>query len=59
VSHSAAIAQYDDARPSMKALYLATRNDYADKFGHSVATREPKGIVIVPLVIPKKVEAAA
>jgi hypothetical protein len=43
----------------MKALYLATRNDYADKFGHSVATREPKGIVIVPLVIPKKVEAAA
>jgi hypothetical protein len=54
--HSGAFAQYGDADSHMRPLYLATRMDYADKFGHSVATRESKGIVIVPLVIPAKVQ---
>lgn len=46
--HTAAIAEYP-AGSIMHALYIATRGDYADKFGHSVVTREPKGIAVIPL----------
>lgn len=51
--HSAAIASYSTARPNMFALYEATRRDYLDKFGHSVTTREEKGICVVPLFVAK------
>jgi hypothetical protein len=51
--HSAAIAEYVENQGPMHSLFLATRGDFADKFGHSVATREPKGIAVVPLAIAK------
>jgi len=51
--HSAAIAYYPKSRPNMCALYEATRNDYLDKFGHSVTTREEKGICVIPLFVAK------
>jgi hypothetical protein len=54
--HSAAIAQYSEIS-FMHPLYVATRTDYADKFGHSVATRQPKGIVVIALVIPANVQS--
>jgi hypothetical protein len=56
--HSGAIAQYDEKNVNWP-LYMSSRNDFEDKFGHSVATRQPKGIVIVPLVISSKARDAA
>ena len=50
--HTAAIAVYPEDR-AMYPLYMATRNGYADAFGHSVITREPKGIASVILAQAK------
>lgn len=46
--HSDSVAEYD-SRSAYYPLYLATRSNYEDIFGHSVATREPKGIITVSL----------